>query len=363
MRDIKVRLGKRTYCIKIGSSILSKTGKYILHLSIGQNAIIITNSKIKRLYGSILEKSLAKSGISYSLFTVPDSESSKSYTVMDDLIGKIAMADKGKKPFIIAFGGGVIGDLAGFVAAVYRRGVPLVQIPTTLVAQVDSAIGGKVAIDLPVAKNLMGAFYQPKIVIADTSLLKTLPAREIKCGLSEIIKYSIISSRGFFDFLSKKITSLKKLRGKEVKYVIRKCCSIKAGVVNADEKDTKGIRMILNYGHTIGHAIEAASGYKGSYNHGEAVAIGMLAAASISRKINMISEKEVGEIRKLLSRAGLPAKARRFKSSKIFESLSHDKKFTQGINRFVLPVRIGKVRVVKNIPKDIIMDAIKEITA
>ncbi len=363
MQNLTVKLGKRSYSVKIGSGILAKAGTYISCLGIGNNGVIITNPKIKRLYGDILKKSLVKNGMDVSVITVPDSETSKSYKVFSGLINKIAKSDKGRKPFIVAFGGGVVGDLAGFVAATYRRGVPLVQIPTTLVAQVDSSIGGKVAIDLAVAKNLVGAFYQPKIVISDISLLRTLPRREIKCGLSEVIKYSIINSKPFFDFLSRNITSLEKLQKKNLEYVAKKCCSIKSKIISLDELDTKGIRAILNYGHTIGHAIEAASGYIGRYNHGEAVAIGMVAAASISNKTGMLSAKELSKIKKIITRAGLPTKIRGLKSSKIFEALSHDKKFIHGINKFILPVRIGKVKVVENIPKDFIIEAINEIGA
>lgn len=362
MPNLSVKLGKQSYSIKIGDNILTKIGIYLAPLDIGKNGIIITNPKIKRLYGNILKKSLIKNGVDVHILTVPDSESSKSYKTLTSLISRVAELDRGKKPFIIAFGGGVIGDLAGFVAAVYRRGVPLIQIPTTLVAQVDSSIGGKVAIDLPLAKNLVGAFYQPKIVISDISLLKTLPEREIKCGLSEIIKYSIISSRSFFDYLSRNIASLKKLQKKNLKYVIEKCCSIKSKVVSIDEKDVKGVRAILNYGHTIGHAIEAASGYKGAYNHGEAIAIGMVAAASISNKMGVLSAKELANIKNIINKAGLPIKTYKFKSLKILKAISHDKKFIHGINRFVLPVRIGKVKIVENVPKKIILEAIKEIT-
>jgi 3-dehydroquinate synthase len=363
MRDLKVRLGSRSYSIIIDNGALRKTGAYLSRLGVGRNGIIITNPKIKRLYGKVLKRSLTKEGIESHILIVPDSESSKSYKVLTGLLSKIAKRDKGRRPFIIAFGGGVIGDLAGFVAAVYRRGVPLIQIPTTLVAQVDSSIGGKVAIDLPIAKNLVGAFYQPKIVISDPSLLKTLPKREIKCGLSEIIKYSIINDRRFFDYLSINISSLKRLRKKNLDYVIRKCSSIKSKVVSADEKDTKGVRAILNYGHTIGHAIEAASGYRGSYNHGEAVAVGMIAAAGISNKIGMLPEKELKGIKDIINKADLPVKVKKLKGEKIFEALCHDKKFIHGINRFVLPARIGKVKIVENIPDVLILAAIRDITA
>jgi len=360
MHNLAVKLGKRSYSIKIGNGILAKTGAYLSLLGIGKNSVIITNPKIKRLYVNILKKSLIKEDITAHILTVPDSESSKSYKILSDLINSVAKLDKGERPFIMAFGGGVIGDLAGFVAAVYRRGVPLIQIPTTLVAQVDSSIGGKVAIDLPIAKNLVGAFHQPKIVISDISLLKTLPEREVMCGLSEIIKYSIISSRRFFDFISRNITSLKKLQNKTLKYAIRRCCLIKSKIVSMDEKDTKGVRAILNYGHTIGHAIEAASRYRGAYNHGEAIAIGMVAAANIANKMGMLKSKDLMDIKNVINKAGLPIHVQGLKSSKILEAISHDKKFIHGINRFILPARIGKVWVVENIPQRFVLEAIKE---
>jgi len=363
MYKLSVKLGKRSYSIKIGDNLLTKVGTYLTPLDIGRNGIIITNPKIKRLYGNILKKSLTKNNIDVHILTVPDSESSKSYKTLTNLIKRVAELDRGKKPFIIAFGGGVIGDLAGFVAAIYRRGVPLIQLPTTLVAQVDSSIGGKVAIDLPLAKNLVGALYQPKVVISDISLLKTLAEREIRCGLSEIIKYSIISSRRFFDYLSQNMAVLRKLQKKSLKYVIKKCCSIKAKLVSIDEKDTKAVRAILNYGHTIGHAIEAASEYKGTYNHGEAIAIGMIAAAGISNKMGILSRKEFTDIKNVIDKAGLPIKTRKFKNSKILKAISHDKKFMHGINRLVLPIRIGKVKIVEGVPEKIILEAIKEITA
>ncbi len=367
MRNITVNLGKRSYSIKIGHGILTKAGVYVSSLNLGKSAVIISNYKTKRWverYENSLERAFRKKGVKDILtIRVPHSESSKSIECYSHVIDRIAKWDKGKKPFIAALGGGVTGDLAGFVASTYRRGVPLVQIPTTLVAQVDSSIGGKVAIDLPVAKNLAGAFYQPSIVICDLSLLRTLGAPEIKCGLSEIIKYSIINSREFFDYLSRNMASLKKLQRKNMEYVIRRCCSIKAKIVSADENDTKGIRAILNYGHTIGHAIEAAFGYRKGYNHGEAIAIGMVAAAGISNKIGMFSTKELGEVKNIIIKAGLPIRVSKNKSSKIFEALCHDKKFMQGINRFILPTKIGKVKIVKNISKKLIVEAIKEISA
>lgn len=361
MKEIKVDLGCNSYKIKIGRGILKKSGLYISRLNIGNYAVIITNLKINRLYGQIVRKSLKKTGISVHTEIVPDSETSKSPKIFLSLINKIAHVDRGKRPFIIALGGGVIGDLAGFVAAVYRRGVPLVEIPTTLLAQVDSSIGGKVAIDAPFAKNMVGAFYQPSLVISDTSSLKSLPTREIKCGLSEIIKYSVIDSRSFFNFLSRNIGPIIRLNKVKIERVIKKCCAIKAKIVSADEKDTKGIRAALNYGHTIGHAIESASGYKGLYNHGEAVAIGMTAAANISRKLGMLSQKDASAIKELIARAGLPTRIENIEFKKIMDAERHDKKFTRGANTFVLPMRIGKAAVVRNVPKRLVNESVREL--
>ncbi len=359
MTEIKVNLGRNSYKIKIGSGIIKKAGSCLSRLAVGKDGIIITNPSVNRLYGKALRESLKCAGITAHTEIVPDSETSKSPKTFFHLINKIARTDKGKKPFIIALGGGVIGDLAGFVAAVYRRGVPFVEIPTTLLAQVDSSIGGKVAIDAPFAKNLVGAFYQPAVVISDTSVLKSLPKREVRCGLSEIIKYSVIDSRSFFNFLKKNIGEIMRLDRKRLEYAIKKCCEIKAKIVMADEKDVKGVRAALNYGHTIGHAIEAASGYGTIYNHGEAIAIGMVAAANISSKLGMLSKKDAAMITGLIAQAGLPTRIKKIKFQKIMNAQIYDKKFAHGMNAFVLPIRIGKVAIVKNVPKDLIGESVR----
>lgn len=361
MKEIKVNLGRNSYRIKIGRDIIKKSGAYISCLEIGNNAVIITNPKINRFYGKAVRKSLKASGINVRTEITPDSETSKSRKTSFDLIDKVARADKGKRPFIIALGGGVVGDLAGFVAAVYRRGVPLVEIPTTLLAQVDSSIGGKVAIDAPFAKNLIGAFYQPSIVISDISLLKSLPRREIRSGLAEIIKYSIIDSRSFFDFLSGNIESILKLNKWTMEYIIAKCCAIKAKIVSKDEKDVKGVRAALNYGHTIGHAIESASGYSGLYNHGEAVAIGMVAAAEISRKLGILPMEDANAIKDIVERSGLPARIEGIGLRKIMDAGMYDKKFIQGANAFVLPERIGKTAVIRDVSKKLISETVGEL--
>jgi len=296
--------------------------------------------------------------ISISCEKIPDKETSKSNKEATRLIQKISQLDRHRGTFIVAFGGGVVGDLAGFVASIYKRGIPYVQIPTTLLGQVDSAIGGKVAIDTDLAKNLIGAFYQPRAVISDISFLKSLPAREIRSGFAEIIKYGIIADKNLFFFIEKNIKKLLKRDKTSLEYVIYKCSKIKADVVRRDEKDTKGIRAILNYGHTVGHAIEAASGYSKLYTHGEAIAVGMIIAAEISNELGLLKEKELERIESLIKIIGLPTKIKSLKLKKIMDAQSYDKKIIHGVNRFILPTRIGKVKICENISKKMIADII-----
>jgi len=360
LRTIRVHLEERSYDIVIGAGLLTKTGALLKKLRLGKDVIVITNKEVLRLYRRDLEASLQKSGFTVRFELVPDSEKAKSSDIALKLTSRIAAYDKRRSVFIIAFGGGVIGDLAGFVAAIYKRGVPYVQIPTTLLAQVDSAIGGKTAIDLKIAKNLVGAFYQPKMVISDISLLETLPARQIRNGLAEIIKYGVIKDRRLFDFLEKNY--LKILRGDRpsMEFVVSRSSIIKARVVEADELDKTGLRAILNYGHTIGHAIESASLYSSGYDHGESVAIGMAVASDIALKLKLIAPKEAERIKGIIRKAGLPAKITGLGLSKIYESLVHDKKFVRGKNRFVLPFSIGRAKVVEGVADAVVKEAIRK---
>jgi len=358
VKKIRVRLKNRSYDVLVGSNLLQKTGVILKRLGVGKDAVIITNRRLLKLYGKTLKTSLAKNGFSAKFETVPDSETSKSSRVALRLLDRLCDYDKHKDIFIIAFGGGVIGDLAGFVAAVYKRGIPYIQIPTTLLAQVDSAIGGKTAIDLPAAKNLVGAFYQPRIVISDIGLLKSLSPRQMRSGLSEIIKYGVIENAALFGFLERNISKLLNHEKNALEHVVSLSAKIKADVVAKDEFDKKGIRAKLNYGHTIGHGIEAASSYSGSYNHGEAVAIGMVAAARMALKMGMIKPEDMKRIKSVIETAGLPKKAEGVSFSKIYQSSLHDKKFIHGKNRFVLPVGIGKVKVVGPVADYIIKEVI-----
>lgn len=360
MNRVRVYLGDRSYDILIGDGLLSKSGGIIKKLKIGRDAVVITNKVLERAYGKTLKKSLNISGISVKFESVPDSEKAKSSHVLLKVLNHIAAYDKNRSVFIIALGGGVVGDLAGFAAAAYKRGIPYVQIPTTLLAQVDSSVGGKVAIDLPAAKNLAGAFYQPRVVISDVNVLMSLAPRQTRNGLAEIIKYGAIKDSALFAYLEKNYRKAARLDKKALAHLIMRSVRIKARLVAEDELDRKGKRIILNYGHTIGHAIEAASSYSNKYNHGEAIAIGMCVAADIARKLNLIKKDDAARIERLIKRCALPTKIKGLKFNKIYEAHLRDKKFVHNKNRFVLPYAPGSVGVVEAIPDRVIIEAVKK---
>jgi 3-dehydroquinate synthase len=358
MKQIKVNLGKRGYPILIGSGVLSQLKARLKRLRLGKVAVIVTNPTISKLYGPSIKRALQGSGAQVRLEEVPDSEESKSITECTNLITRFSDLDRGKGIFVVAFGGGVIGDLAGFAASVYRRGVPYIQVPTTLLAQVDSSIGGKVAVDLPCGKNLVGSFYQPQIVISDPRFLNSLGIKQVKQALAEIIKYAIIEG-SLFSFLEKHLEKILKLQRPYIEYVIELCSKIKTGIVEEDEYDKKGKRAILNLGHTTGHALEAAAKYADDYSHGNAVALGIMVACRIAKELQMTTKGTIDKIEALLLKAGLPVKISGLALADIRAAQEHDKKFTDGKNRFILPVRIGKVKIKENVPGKIIEKAIK----
>lgn len=357
MKTILLKLKTKSYPIYIERGLILKTGYLLRKLSLGKDAIIITNKNLMKMFGSKVTKTLRTHRLSSKFFTVPDSEKAKSIKYCLDLIDKISKYDKKKQIFLIALGGGVVGDITGFIASIYKRGVPYIQIPTTLLAQIDSSIGGKTAIDLVVAKNLVGAFYQPKAVIVDPGLLKSLSRRQLKSGLAEAIKYAIIKDKYLFYFLRnnhKKILSLNK---NAIEFIERKCIEIKAKIVEKDEQEKKGIRTILNFGHTIGHAIESASNYR-NYTHGEAISMGMICASQIAYNLNLLSKSKLEQIIDLIKIYELPTKIKGVSLNKIMDSLARDKKFIKAQNRFVLPTNIGKVIVKSGIPNKIIRETI-----
>ena len=347
---ISVNLKDNAYAIAIGHDILGEFPRYIRSLGLGKDAVVISHPSIERLHGVRLSTALKKAGYTVKILNVPEGEKSKSAACAFRLIKQISAYDVNKKIFIIALGGGVVGDLAGFVAAIYKRGVPYIQVPTTLLAQIDSSIGGKTAIDLETGKNLVGAFYQPRLVFADTKVLKTLSQRQIRNGLAEAIKYGVIGDPKLFDFIEANHKKFLKGDIEVLNFIVHRCAQIKAKIVSVDEKETKGLRTVLNFGHTVGHAVEAASRYD-QYHHGESVGLGMRVAARISVSRGLLAASQEMRINQLISSVGLPEKIVGVRLAKILDLMRHDKKFTAGHNRFVLAPKIGQVKVVNDIPK------------
>ena len=359
MKIVKVNLKKRSYDIIIGYNITGLLGRYISKLNLGSDAYVITTSPIKNRYGAILNKALQQSGIKSRFRVVPDSEKSKSIEIAASVIKDIAHYDRKKRLFIIGFGGGMVGDLSGFIASVYKRGTPYIQIPTTLLAQVDSSIGGKTAVDLTEGKNLIGAFYQPRLVFSDIRFLKSLSQRQLSAGLAEIIKYGIIKDSKLFAYLEKRYREILSSKPKALGYVIANSSRIKADIVGRDEREERGIRTILNFGHTIGHALEAAGNFR-TYNHGEAIALGMVIASDISRLLNLINGSEFSRIERLIKAVGLPVRIKKASLDNIINAHYRDKKFIGSKNRFVLISGIGRARIKENISLSIIKEAIKK---
>jgi 3-dehydroquinate synthase len=349
MKKISVHLKERSYDILVGSGLLDQAGKILRRLHIGDCAYIVTNARLRNSHGAILATSLARRRLKAVWMQVPDTEKSKSFAQAARITNDITRRCRLQRVFIIAFGGGVVGDLAGFVAAVYRRGSPFVQIPTTLLAQVDSSIGGKTAVDLTSGKNLAGVFHQPKLVISDVQLLATLDRRQVIAGLAEVVKYAVIADGVLFRFLEKNYKRILAKDPAALEFIVSRSAAIKAKIVSKDERELKFIRTTLNFGHTFGHAIEAALGYRG-YNHGEAVALGMLLAVDISVRLGLVSGTIAKRVEALIAALGLPVRIRGVPLSKILKAQSHDKKFTGKKNRFVLLDGLGSTIIREGIP-------------
>ena len=351
MKKLKVRLDTNGYEIHIGSDGLRYTGHQLKEKDFAGKVIILTNPIVKKLYGNTLKQGLTRDGFEVIFLEVPDGEEQKSLETAGRLYHELSSHYAERTTPILALGGGVIGDLAGFVAATYLRGVPLVQIPTTLLAQVDSSIGGKVAVNHGQLKNNIGAFYQPRLVITDIDTLKTLPAKELANGLTEVIKSAVIRDKGFFAYLERNLDRVKLLEAKVLEEIVFQSARIKAEVVEKDEKEL-GLRSILNYGHTIGHAIESASDFK--IEHGEAVAIGMLAAGRISSQMGIFDQKELARLKCVIEKAGLPTEMPSLKPKRLTQTMEHDKKVLGGKIRFVLPKSIGTVFITDEVSPTLI---------
>ncbi len=351
MKIVEVKLGDRTYPIHIGVS-LTHIGDALKEKNFSGKVLVITNTTVGKLYGDMVTESLKNSGFETSITRIPDGEKYKTLETVNNLY-QICMDNKlERNSLIVALGGGVVGDIAGFVAATFMRGIPFVQVPTTLLSQVDSSVGGKVGVNHPKSKNMIGAFYQPSMVYTDISTLKTLPEREFNAGLAEAIKYGVIRDKKYFTVLERDLMKIKSLHLERVEYTVWRACQLKKWVVELDEKE-QGLRAILNFGHTIGHAIESATNYR-VYLHGEAVSIGMVCAAKIALELELLDKMWVRRIEKILIRAGLPIK-HSIDVDKIIEQLVFDKKVQDGKVRFVLPNgRPGRTVIKDDVPEDII---------
>ncbi|MCL6448055.1 MAG: 3-dehydroquinate synthase [Armatimonadetes bacterium] len=355
-----VNLAERSYPIYIGSGLLATAGRHLASLSPGGRALLVTNPKVRSLYGEKVEKSLREAGFQAVTAEVPDGEEAKSLAVAEKLYDLAYAGGLDRQSPVIALGGGVVGDLAGFVAATYMRGVPFTQLPTTLLAQVDSSVGGKVAVNHPRGKNIIGAFYQPKLVLADPDALSTLEPRELKAGLAEVIKYGAIADAGFFAWLEANLEKILAPEPEALAHAVAASCRIKAQVVEEDETE-QGRRAILNFGHTVGHALEAFTGYA-AYRHGEAVAVGMAVEARIAVAMGVFPKEEAVRLEALLRRAGLPvafpAALRRDltagRRDEFLALLQRDKKARGGKYTFALPVKMGRAEVFRDVPEEII---------
>ncbi|MBI2842336.1 MAG: 3-dehydroquinate synthase [Armatimonadetes bacterium] len=344
MAVVRVDLGERGYDVVIESGILPRVGEEISAVCRGRAALVVTDPSVGDLYAREVLPSLEQAGFQAFLATVPGGEESKTLAGAAALYDRLLDVRIDRTGVLVTLGGGVIGDLGGFVAATYMRGIDFIQIPTTLLAQVDASIGGKVAVDLPRGKNLVGAFYQPKRVLIDPDVLATLPRREMAGGLAELIKYGIIFDRELFEFLQSHIEDIHRLDRDVLEAAISRSCEIKAMVVTQDEKES-GLRAILNYGHTVGHGIEAATGFA-KYSHGEAVSIGMVTAALISEAAGRAPGGIARQIADMLAAAELPvAPDCELDLDAVIRAMSYDKKSAFGNLMFVLPVQIGKVEI------------------
>ncbi len=346
---VHVGLAERSYDIQIGSDNLSSIGSLVAGLDDVSHAILITDSNVRELYGETTKKSLANAHLQVDIITVPAGEASKSTAVTEELWKQLLSLGADRKTVIVALGGGVVGDLAGFVAASYGRGIRFVQIPTTLLATVDSSVGGKVGINLPGAKNMVGAFWQPQAVQIDVNVLQSLPARDYHAGLAEVVKYGVIQDEDFFNRLENNVGLILDRDPEFMRDVIARCCELKAHVVENDERETTGLRAILNYGHTFCHAIEACTGY-GTYMHGEAVSIGMLCASRLAESLGRITENDTARQRELLLQLNLPIDLPQdIEREPLVDAMKRDKKTEHGKIRFILPTRIGHVELVDGV--------------
>jgi 3-dehydroquinate synthase len=347
---VRVALAERSYDIEISRGNLPELAAFIRQRRKVTHAVVITDDNVGPLHGQAAVASLSKENIRADLLSVPAGEGSKSVAQADRLWNELTRLETDRKSIIVALGGGVVGDLAGFIAATYARGLAFIQIPTTLLAQVDSSVGGKVGINLPAAKNIVGAFWQPAGVLIDLNVLSTLPDREFRSGLAEVVKYGVILEANFFAWLEQNADAIIARDPQALEHIVAQSCRLKARVVEQDEREESGLRAVLNYGHTFCHAIETVTGY-GHYLHGEAVAIGMVCASRLAESIGRIDAEVTHRQHDLLQQLGLPTETRGLDPEALLAAMQHDKKAEHGRLRFVLPARLGLVELVGDIDR------------
>jgi 3-dehydroquinate synthase len=348
---VPVRLGPRSYEVRVVSGCVEEFGAFARSALDAQwsgrgcrGALLVTDEHVAPLaapYAAALERA----GIATATAVLPPGEATKSLDQAVGLYERLIEWKADRHTALVALGGGVIGDLAGFVAATYARGLPLLMVPTSLLAQVDSSVGGKVGVNHPRAKNIIGAFHQPVGVWIDTETLRSLPAREVRCGLAEVVKYGVILDADFFTFLEQSIAAIQAMEPLAIRHIVAQCCRLKAGVVEQDEREETGLRAVLNFGHTIGHAIEAVAGYGGTFQHGEAVAVGMVAECRLAERLGRVEPATTGRLAALLRAFGLPIVAPGLDPNALLDAMTRDKKNQSGRIRFVLPQAIGRVEL------------------
>ena len=345
---INVNLGLRSYRIIVESGAVATVGAHLRELGVGSRAALVSDAAIGSLYGKTVVRSLEGAGFSVALVEVPEGEAAKTLAVAGQCWNELLALGLDRTSTVLALGGGAVGDVAGFVAATYMRGVNFVQVPTTVLAQVDASIGGKTAIDHPNAKNLIGAFHQPRLVLVDPAVVRSLPEREYRSGVAEIVKHGIVLDADYFAEVERDAAALCARDLPVVERIIGGSCRLKASVVERDERESE-LRHVLNYGHTIGHALEAATGYA-RFAHGEAVALGIVAEARLARRLGLASDDTVARQERLLLAVGLPVTAEAIDTDAVVAAIGRDKKARDGRVPFVLAPRIGAFRLVFDVP-------------
>ncbi|UUO07106.1 3-dehydroquinate synthase [Blastopirellula sp. J2-11] len=354
-----MQLSERSYDIEIGAGIIDTAPQFFAARTKISHAILVTDEDVRPLYAERIAAACAAAGMRTTLLCVPTGETSKSIAMADQLWNQSLAEGADRKTVVIAVGGGVVGDLAGFLAATFARGLSFFQVPTTLLAQVDSSVGGKVGVNLPTAKNMVGAFWQPQGVLIDVDVLSTLPEREYRAGLAEVVKYGVILDPDFFAYLEANVAAIQRRDRKALTQVIARCCQLKADVVQADERETTGLRAVLNYGHTFCHAFEATCGY-GQLLHGEAVSIGMLCASRLAESLGRIAPDVTQRQQNLLSELGLPTVPPQVDIDLVMAAMQRDKKVEHGKLQFVLPTKLGRVELVGDVPVMLAKQAIND---